>query len=144
MSPEMVRALPVDRRSDVFALGAVLHELLTGERCFTAASELGVLERVRAAQVRPPSSRNPSVPPALDAIVLKALAREPDARFAWASELRDALEPFARIEPAADGRAVAQLLARTFPEGLRAEGERLERLRRAVTAPAGAPTREGR
>src|SRR5512133_663136 len=75
MSPEMVRGLPVDRRSDVFSLGIVLHELLTGERLFAGGTELAVMERVRAADVRPPSARNPGVSPALDAIVLRALSR---------------------------------------------------------------------
>src|SRR5512138_2092252 len=58
MSPEMVRGLPVDRRSDVFSLGIVLHEMLTGTRLFTGPSELAVMERVRAAEVPPPSAAN--------------------------------------------------------------------------------------
>src|SRR5512138_1979514 len=96
MSPEMVRGLPVDRRSDVFSLGVVLHEMLTGERLFAGPNELAVMERVRAADVRPPSARNPAVTPTLDAVVLRALARDPEQRFGWASELRDALLPFMR------------------------------------------------
>ena len=132
MSPEMVRGLPVDRRSDVFALGIVLHEVLTGERLFTGPSELAVMERVRAAEVRPPSARNPDVPPGLDAIVLRALAREPEARFAWASELRDALVPFARGAAPDDRGPLAQAMARAFPDALRAEEQRLARLRRVA------------
>jgi serine/threonine-protein kinase len=126
MSPEMVRGLPVDRRSDVFSLGIVLHELLSGERLFTGSSELAVMERVRAAEAPPPSRSNRAVPPDLDAVVLRALARDPEARHAWASELRDALRPWARR--AGDGRrALAGLMAATFPEGLRSEAERRAR-----------------
>jgi serine/threonine-protein kinase len=134
MSPEMVRGLPVDRRSDVFALGAVLHELLTGERLFTGATELAVMERVRAADVRPPSERNPEVPRALDAVVLRALAREPEDRYAWASELRDALAPFGYGAAPRDRGALAGAMAKAFPEALAAEDRRLERLRRAAAA----------
>jgi serine/threonine protein kinase len=123
MSPEMVRGLPVDRRSDVFALGAVLHEMLTGERLFRAESELGVLERVRSADVPPPSALRPDLPEGLDAVVLRALAREPEDRYAWASELRDALLPFASAGGAGPSE-LARLMAATFPGELEAERER--------------------
>jgi serine/threonine-protein kinase len=136
MSPEMVRGQPVDRRSDVFSLGVVLHELLTGERLFAGPSDLAVMERVRAADVRPPSARNPAVPRALDAVVLRALAREPEDRFAWASELRDALLPFGRGAPPDDPAPLARTMARWFPDALEAERERLERLRSAIVARA--------
>jgi len=133
MSPEMVRGLPVDRRSDVFALGVVLHELLTGERLFTAPTELAVMEKVRTAEAAPPSQANAAVPPELDRIVLHALAREPEARFGWASELRDALAPWSRQAGPDGGTAVlARLMADTFPEGLRAEEERRARARASL------------
>jgi serine/threonine-protein kinase len=129
LSPEQVRGLPVDRRADVFSLGAVLHELLTGQRLFHGPSDLAVLERVRAAQVRPPSERNPAVPPSLDAVVLRALAREPADRHAWASDLAEALRPLA----APDGRAaLARELAARFPVELAEERARGAR-------PAGVP-----
>jgi serine/threonine-protein kinase len=127
MSPEMVRGLPVDRRSDVFALGIVLWELLAMRRLFSGPTELAVMERVRAAQVPPPSSCNPAVPPALDAVILRALAREPEDRFGWASELREALRPFARALGPAPRGAVAALMARWFPEELRDEDDRRAR-----------------
>ncbi|HEX9050082.1 MAG TPA: serine/threonine-protein kinase [Anaeromyxobacter sp.] len=136
MSPEMVRGLPVDRRSDVFSLGVVLHELLTGERLFYGPSELAVMERVRAADVRPPSARNPAVSSALDAVVLRALARDPEARYAWASELRDALLPFMRGASPDDPGPLERAMARWFPDEIGAECERLERLRSAVAARA--------
>jgi serine/threonine-protein kinase len=131
MSPELVRGLPVDRRSDVFSLGVVLHEMLAGERLFTGPTELAVMERVRAAQVRPPSERNPRVPPELDLVVLRALAREPEDRFAWASELRDALEPWGRRLGGGRPGVLAELMASWFPEELR-----LEYARRVMAADA--------
>ncbi len=134
MSPEMVRGLPVDRRSDVFALGVVLHEMLTGARLFTGPSELAVMERVRACEVRAPSAANRAVAPALDAVVSRALAREPADRFAWASELRDALLPFTRGAAPGDPEPLARAMASAFPEELRGEARRLRRLRAALSA----------
>jgi serine/threonine protein kinase len=132
MSPEMVRGLPVDRRSDVFALGVVLHELLTSERLFTGPTELAVMEKVRAGDVRPPSSRNAQVSRALDAVVMRALARDAADRFAWASELRDALLPFMRGAPPDDPAPLVRIMSRAFPEELRQEEDRLARLQLAL------------
>jgi serine/threonine-protein kinase len=130
MSPEMVRGEPLDQRSDVFALGAVLHEMLTGERLFTGASELAIMEKVRAAEVPPPSARAPGIPAGLDALVLRALARDPGERWTWASELRDALSSWTQAgSPAGDPPALARFMARAFPAELRAELDRAERLR---------------
>jgi len=126
MTPEGVRGLPVDRRADVFALGTVLWEMLTGEKLFTGPSELALLERVRMAEVPPPSSRNPAVPPGLDAVVLRALAREPADRFDWASGLRDALSPYLAPGRASGGAAALQrLLARHFRPEIMAELDRV-------------------
>lgn len=127
MSPELVRGLPADRRSDVFALGAVLHELLTGARLFGGGAELEVQERVRRAAAPPPSAARPEVPPALDAVVLRALARDPGDRHPWASALAEALAPFA-----AGRAALAARMAAVFP-GAEAE----ERARAARAARAG-------
>ena len=92
MSPEQVTHQPIDRRVDVFAAGIVIHELLTGKRLFAAPSELETLQRVSAAQVVAPSVDNPEVPRALDAIVKKALARDPRLRYASGAQLAEALE----------------------------------------------------
>ena len=90
MSPEQAWGKPVDQRSDIYSLGAVLFEMATGSKLFQGDSDLNVLEKVRAGDVVLPSSLNPDVPPALDAAVLKALAREPDERYFNASDmLRD-------------------------------------------------------
>ncbi|HSM93994.1 MAG TPA: serine/threonine-protein kinase, partial [Anaeromyxobacteraceae bacterium] len=129
MTPEGVRGLPVDRRADVFALGTVLWEMLAGEKLFTGPSELALLERVRTADVAPPSARNPAVPPGLDEVVLRALAREPEDRFAWASELRDALVPWLGMGlPSTDAVTLQRLLARHFRPEIVAELDRVSRV----------------
>ena len=92
MSPEQVAGAEVDGRSDIFALGIVLHELLTGRRLFKADSDVQTLARVRECNVAPPSRLNPQLPPGLDAIVLKSLAKNPDERYSTAQEFRLALE----------------------------------------------------
>ncbi|MCA9538092.1 MAG: protein kinase [Myxococcales bacterium] len=91
MSPEQITGKAVDQRSDIFALGTVVHEMLTGERLFFGDNDFLTLEKVRAAQVEPPSRYNPDVPPVLDEIILRALARDPGARYQSASQLADDL-----------------------------------------------------
>src|SRR5229473_2100159 len=87
MSPEQAAGATVDGRSDIFALGIVLHELLTGRRLFKAEDDVQTLARVRECRVPPPSQLDPGLPPDLDPIVLKALAKDPAARYAGAQEL---------------------------------------------------------
>jgi len=125
LSPEAVRGGPLDRRSDVFSLGVVLHEMLTGEKLFSTRSDLATLAAVYDADVPSPSARRREVPAGLDAVVLRALAREPEQRFRWAGDLRDALRPFAAAE---GGPAVARILTSAFPADLKAELTRLEEL----------------
>jgi len=88
MSPEQVRGLPLDRRSDIFAVGTVLYESLTGQRLFLGESDFSTLERVRNADVTPPQDLNADIPDEVNAIVMKALARDPDDRYQWCGEMR--------------------------------------------------------
>ncbi|BDU72222.1 serine/threonine-protein kinase [Mesoterricola silvestris] len=81
MSPEQALGGALDGRSDIYSLGLVLFELLTGERCFQADSELGVLEKVRMGKVQEVRAVNPAVSPAMAAIVNKALNRDVDHRY---------------------------------------------------------------
>jgi serine/threonine protein kinase len=92
LAPEQLRGLPLDARVDVYAAGIVLWELLTGRRLFYADTDLDTLRNVHRAEVEAPSRYNPSLPPALDRVVLTALARDRDARFASAQEFLDALD----------------------------------------------------
>jgi serine/threonine protein kinase len=94
MSPEQVRGLPLDRRSDVFSCGIVLYELLTGERLFTGDTDQAILEKVKNVEILPPSTYNRKIPDELERIVLKALARDPDDRYQNAIDLHDELQAF--------------------------------------------------
>ena len=94
MSPEQVRGLPVDRRSDVFAVGICLYELLTGERLFIGESDFSTLEKVRNVEILPPSSFNKKIAPELERIVLKALAKEVEDRYQSAIDLHDDLQAY--------------------------------------------------
>ncbi|MCA1665160.1 MAG: serine/threonine protein kinase, partial [Myxococcales bacterium] len=94
MSPEQVRGLPLDRRSDVFAIGTILYELLTSDRLFMGESDFETLEKVRNVDVPPVTSINKNVPPELERILNKALARDVDERFQWANEMQEALHAF--------------------------------------------------
>jgi TonB family protein len=117
MSPEQAWGKPIDRRSDLFSLGVVLHELLTGERLFGGDTDINVLEKVRSAEVAPPSQSNPEVPQNLDAVVLKALAREPDDRYTNASDLlRDLDSVLYSYTPAPGSADVAIYLHRLQAE----------------------------
>ncbi len=94
MSPEQVRGLPLDRRSDIFAVGICLYELLTGERLFVGESDFSTLEKVRNVEIMPPSTYNRRIPEELEHIVLKALAKDVDDRYQTAMDLHDDLQSF--------------------------------------------------
>jgi serine/threonine-protein kinase len=103
MSPEQVKgAGAVDARTDIYAMGAVFYEMLTGEKLFEAEGAYAVMRAHVEAEPPRPSSRNPKVPAALDDVVLKALSKDPASRFASAAEFRLALQyVVAGIPPAA-------------------------------------------
>ncbi|AGP39870.1 serine/threonine-protein kinase [Sorangium cellulosum] len=93
MAPEQVYSEQLDRRSDIFALGIVLYQLTTGTHPFAASHDLATMARIaRPEPVDPPSSLDPGYPPALEAAVVRALAKDPAERFATMAELADALE----------------------------------------------------
>jgi serine/threonine protein kinase len=94
MSPEQVRGMPLDRRSDIFSVGIVLYELLTGERLFVGESDFSTLEKVRNVEILPPSTYNRRIPEELERIVLKALARDVEDRYQNAIDLHDELQAF--------------------------------------------------
>lgn len=94
MAPEQIRGLGLDGRSDVFALGVVLWELLCGRRAFTGNSDFELLEKVRSVDVQRPREANPNVPEGVDAIVMKALAADRDERYLHASELSQDIQRY--------------------------------------------------
>jgi len=92
MSPEQLEKRQLDRRADVFALGVTLYELVSGKRLFAGANNIETLRRLQTLVIDPPSRLNPEAPAALDAVVLRALHRDPDQRYQSAAELLAALD----------------------------------------------------
>jgi hypothetical protein len=92
MAPEQILGTPVDGRSDMFAAGCILYELVTGRRAFTGSSTTAVMYQVVHEPPAMPSSVVPGLRPATEAAILKSLAKNPDERFGSCAEFRSALE----------------------------------------------------
>src|ERR1700704_438003 len=89
--PEQIMGKPQDARSDLFSLGVVLYEMVTGKRPFDAESLQGICGRVLSSTPLPPSHANPSVPTGFDEVVARCLAKDPAARYAPAEALAEEL-----------------------------------------------------
>lgn len=107
LSPEQIKHMPLDRRSDVFSAGIMLHEAVTGKRLVAASDEGDVLLGTLLGDFDPPSKHDETIPPALDAVVLRALAVARDERFRTAAELAEAVEASVAV---ASEREVARLV----------------------------------
>ena len=138
MSPEQVKGQPIDGRSDVFACGILLWELVCGEKLFTGESDFAILDKVRRGAVPEPRSRNPSCPEELQRVILEALAADPVQRYQSASELHDQLAPFAVAGNAAFG---SRQLAEWLREEFRVDFDKEQRRLRAWLAASPPPAR---
>lgn len=114
MSPEQVMDLPVDQRSDIYGMGAVMYRLLTGRNVFRCR-DLLELASAHATEVPTPPSQIVALPPGLDAVVLRALEKSPAARYQTAKEMIDALAPFADAAPSKQPAAIVAVAARQGP-----------------------------
>ena len=92
MAPEQAEGKPVDGRADIFAIGAVLYEMLTGSRPFVGESRASVQAAILTADPSPPREHRHEIPKGLDAVVLRCLEKDPEARFATSEDLLSALQ----------------------------------------------------
>ncbi|MDQ3339514.1 MAG: serine/threonine protein kinase, partial [Myxococcota bacterium] len=96
MAPEAVSGKELDSRSDLFAAGVILHELLTARPLFASKNEYQTLLKLQRGDIMQPSTFNQACPPELDSICLRALERDPDQRFTSAADMRDELHALRR------------------------------------------------
>jgi len=134
MSPEQVTGSPIDARADLFALGTVLYEMLTGRRLFHGESDFHTLEQVREARIAAPSTLNNLIPEALDQIVLKALGRLPADRFQDGNSMATALESFLEDAGAPYSKEdLSDWMVENFETELESERSNREQFKQFVT-----------
>jgi hypothetical protein len=138
MSPEQVRGLKLDRRSDVFALGIVIYELVTMVRPFEADNQIAVMHRVCEEPHVPADERRPTLPASLGRVLDRALAKDPEERYPSAFQLLEDLERVTRDEnlhalPGALGRYLEHVFGPRVPPWLDAAEARAHRSRAAAT-----------
>jgi serine/threonine protein kinase len=125
MSPEQIDSLPLDRRSDVFAMGVCLYELLTGQRLFMGESDFDSLDMVRKGKVVLPSKHNREIPAELEQAVLKALSLDVSDRHRYASELAEELHRFFSLSDSSIGpQELRQYMSTAFAEEIEREAQR--------------------
>ena len=131
-----MRGLPLDRRSDIFSLGIVLYELLTGERLFVGESDFSTLEKVRNVEILPPSTYNRRISDELERIVMKALAKDVDDRYQNAIDLHDDLQAFMYTAGEFYSRKdLAAWMKRVFAGEIEEESAKLEQYRHMPVPP---------
>ncbi|HZN95935.1 MAG TPA: protein kinase, partial [Myxococcales bacterium] len=128
MSPEQVQGRQIDRRSDIFAVGNILFEMLTGERLFVGGSDFSVVEKVRNAEVPSVREIDPEIPAGLEQILYRALAREPTERYQWSSEMQEDLLRFQLVgDTIYSSKNLSVFMKEAFAEDLGREHSRMER-----------------
>ncbi|MBI3186136.1 MAG: protein kinase [Myxococcales bacterium] len=141
MSPEMIVGKPVDHRADLFAAGVMLYEQLCGRRPFTGNSTDEVVSRIAEGKPKRPTEFDPSVPPALDAICLMALHKDPEHRFPSLQEFISAIESVGGIASVADSAEVGAYVSELFPAEKDPRRQTLRRARQADPSHAGGTSR---
>ena len=147
IAPEQVKGeTALDARTDIYSLGMVLYEALTGQKAFDSSSQFEVMQAHVRAMPLPPSAIRPGLPAALDQIVLTAVAKERDARFGNARRFREALE---RVQsaparaPQAMAAAAAVSAAARQPAETPLPDQIVETWVSEKSSPAAAPAAQG-
>jgi serine/threonine-protein kinase len=138
MSPEQCTGLALDRRSDIFALGVVLYELLTARRLFKRDTPMLTMKAICEEPLIPPSRLQPDVPAALDGICERALSKSPPDRFQTAMEFRRRLAEIAGQDQGPE--QLGKMMSGLFADRMAQKGEMLRRFRSGATVsqvPAG-------
>jgi eukaryotic-like serine/threonine-protein kinase len=136
MAPEQARGDELDRRADLWSLGVVLWEAVTGTRLFRGANEAATLNLTLSEEVVAPSMRRPDLPPELEAILMRALRRDPASRYASAAAMRDDLETWLSGRELLPSASVSQLMRRLFSKELSEQRQRIDGLLHAQPDPS--------
>ncbi|MFL6209595.1 MAG: protein kinase domain-containing protein [Pyrinomonadaceae bacterium] len=119
LSPEQATGMPVDARSDLFALGALLYEAVAGRPAFSGANLIEIAAQVLHVEPPPPSQFNRNVPPELDRITLKALAKKPEDRYQQAEDMIRDLRAFRMADALSDSANIERISRRTYAQNNR-------------------------
>lgn len=134
-SPERITGGRIDERSDIFSAGIVLWEAITGRKLFVGRTSAEVFLAIRDAPIFPPSRFLPGLPAAIDRVVLRALARDPDKRFQCAAEMRTAIvEVLARAKSTPEPEAIRSELCEAFGTEISRRTQAVEQLGRIPDA----------
>ncbi len=129
MAPEQVLGNELDQRADLFALGATLYELTVGVRLFGGEDQTDTLQKLLFEEIPDPAQRAPDVPEELSAIIRKALAAEPDDRYANAAEISRDLDTLLAARGTTDGTpALASLMTNLFAAEMQQRSKQIQRL----------------
>jgi len=139
MSPEQIKGMPIDHRSDLFALGTCLYEMVTSDRLFKAASDFATLEKIRAAEIPPPSSVVENFPPMLDAAIMRALEVEPSNRWQSAQDMAKELRDFIASQEPFGTSTLSSWMKSCFAKELQEETEQVRKWSQARDSSPEAP-----
>jgi serine/threonine-protein kinase len=128
MAPEQARGEELDRRADLWGLGVLLWEAVTGKRLFKGINEAATLNLTLTQEVSAPSSHRPELPPEIEAILMRALKRDPAERYATAAAMRDDLEAWLSERELSPGVSVSLLMQRLFSKEMREQRQQVQGL----------------